>query len=544
MQKDVSKKYKILLLCILILGFTLRIVGINWGLPYLYNTDEYKLINFSLKMGATKTLNPKFFIYPTFYLYFMLGVYFIVFLVGKIAGIYETPIDFGIHFVKDPTLVYVVTRFFSAFFGTLTIFLTYKLGKKIYNEKIGLIAAFMLAVLRSFVEYSHYAKIEMFSTFLVVLFALCLYHYYTYGEIKYFYISCILLGLAVSSRYLPIVCISMVIFVGVIKKLKFKKLILGILLVGCFFVIGSPYVVLDYKTFLRDTFSGHIVGYGMERSLFKGLYQTIKNYLFLGTKTSFIGILGILGITNALFINSFKEKFLLIGILGYFLLNIIHYHTEWHYIAGSFPFLLILAAKFVDRVIQKYKPTVGIFLVLLLLSLVESIILDISFILKDTRTEAKEWIEKNIPSGSKILIDMYAYSPQLKMTKKQIEKLYNKAVELKHYKKEYLYYQLLAHPGDDYGYEIYQVWRPFYEITTIKHEVEEAQKVQQLIDVNKGIEYVKKFGIQYVIINSINYYGYPLSFYRDIETNCQLLKEFAPKTIFHPGPVIRIYKLG
>lgn len=430
-----DNKYIYILSFILFLGFAVRIIGIWWGLPYMYNTDEYKLINFSLRMGATKTLNPKFFIYPSFYLYFMLCVYFLVFLVGKIVGLYKTPIDFGIHFIKDPSLVYVVTRFFSAFFGSLVVFFTYKLGKKIYNEKVGLISAFITAILPSFVEYSHYAKIEMFSTFLVVIFALCLYHYYICDKLKYFYLSCILLGMAVSSRYLPIVCVIMVIFVGINKKLEVKKIIFGLFLVFLSFILCSPYVILDFKTFSRDVLLGHIAGHGMKRNILKSLYQTINNYIFLGAKTPVVGMLGVLGVITALFVNSFKERFLLSGIIGYFLLNITHYHTEWHYIAGSFPFLLILAARFLENIMEKYKFGIYLLFVLFLLPLGEVVMMDISFCLKDTRTEAKEWIEKNIPFGSKILMDMYAYSPQLKMTKKQIEELYKKAVELNHYKK-------------------------------------------------------------------------------------------------------------
>ncbi len=61
----------------------------------------------------------------------------------------------------------------------------------------------------------------------------------------------------------------------------------------------------------------------------------------------------------------------------------------------------------VDEIINKTKFAVYGFCFLMLVPLYESISIDISFCLKDTRTQALEWIEKNIPYGEKILIDRY-----------------------------------------------------------------------------------------------------------------------------------------
>lgn len=531
------------LLIILLVSFILRVWGINWGLPYLYNTDEYRVVNFSLKMGATRNLNPGSFVYPTLYLYVMLFVYGLVFLIGKVFGVYKTPIDFGIGFIKDPSLVYIVSRFFSAFFGTLVVLFTYKLGKKIYNEKVGLISAFIVAILPSFVEYSHYAKTDMFLTFLVVVFMYYMYSYWLSEDERFFYISCAILGMAISSKYLPGVCISVVVFVAVFKKLKIRKLITGILLIFCFFILGTPYAIIDYKTFLRDTLFGHVAGYDMKRDIVGNLYLTVNNYIFLGTKTPIVGIWGLLGLISSLVKISPNNVLLIICILSYFIVNVTHYHTQWYFLAGSFPFLIILAANFIEKAASKYRVVIFLFLISMIIPLIESLMINISFTLKDTRTYAKEWIEENIPWGSKVLMDMYAYSPQIKMTKRQLERLYKKAEELNHYKKEYLYYQILSHPDGAYGYEIYQIWRPFYEISTIKHEVEEAQKVRDLVDVSKGVEYVKTLGIKYIILNSYSETEFTKKFYQEVEQKCKLLKEFVPKTKLHPGPIIKIYEV-
>ncbi len=535
-----SKK---ILFFLLLLGFLLRIWAVNWGLPYLYHTDEYRVVNFALKMAATKSLNPGSFIYPTFYLYITLIVYVVTFFIGKIFGIYKTPVDFAIQFLRNPSLIYIITRSMSAVFGTLIIYVTYLLAKKIYNERTAIFSAGFVAILPSFVEYSHYAKIEMFSTFLVVLLVLFLYEFYLSGQIKYFYFSCILLGVATSTKYIPIVCIFVLLFVAVTKKLDIKKVLLGLFLIAIFFFLCSPYAILDFNTFYRDVFMGHIYGERMKRNILKNFWIVLKSYFCLGEKIDGVAIIGTAGIIFALIRCSFKEKFLLLVIFGYFLINIFHYYTSWYFMANSFPIVCILAGRFVDEIMLKNRFLVGILILFIAHSFYKSLILNISFCLEDTRTEAVKWIERNIPYGSKVLIDMYAYSPQIKMTKTQLEKLYKKASELNHYKKQYLYYQILSHPGGDYGYEVYQVWRPFYEVTTTKHEVEEAEKLKELVDVSGGVEYIKKLGVQYVIINSFNYNGYPLSFYKELQNKYTPIKKFVPKNKFQPGPTIEIYSL-
>ncbi|MCS7151561.1 MAG: glycosyltransferase family 39 protein [Endomicrobia bacterium] len=538
------KKNNNLIFLILFLGFILRIWNINWGLPYLYNTDEYRVVNFTLKMAATKNLNPGSFVYPTFYLYIMLFIYSLLFGIGKILGVYKDPLDFGIKFLQDPSLVYIISRAMSAIFGTFLIWVCYMLGKKMYNEKVGVISGFIITVLPSFVEYSHYAKLDMFYTFLVVVFGLFLYLFVKTNNLKYYYLSCIFLGLAISTKYLPAIFGLMILYVVYYKKLSFKHLILGFFVIIISFLFGTPYAVIDYRNFLKDVLFGHTIGAGISRRIIDNFILTLKNYTFLGCKLPVIGVLGIISIFSTIKLGfSFNEIYLLIPIVLLFLVNTFHYHTQWYFLMSSFPFLFILVAYFIYKNSLKSKIYKKIFLILFLVMIVETIFLVISFGIKDTRTQAKEWVETHIPKGSKILIDMYTYSPQLKMTKYQLEKLYKKAIELNHYKKDYIYYQLLAYREEEITYEIFQVWRPFYEVSTIKHEVEEAQKLQPIVDVSKGVSYVKSLGIQYVIINSYNYNGYPLEFYKEVEHKGELLCVFRPTNFLQPGPIIKIYKI-
>lgn len=536
-------KKDLLVFIILFLGVLLRIFAINWQLPYLYHTDEYRTVNYTLKMAATKSLNPQNFVYPSLYLYLMLFIYVVVYFVGKLLGYYRSQEDFAISFFHDPSTIYIVSRVVSATFGSLVMIFIYLLTKKIYNKKVATISLAITAFLPTWVMYSHFAKPDMAAVFLSILSFYFICKYYFESEDKFFYLSCIFLGLGTSVKYLPIITSIGVFYLFLEKNKRIdKKFIVGCFLIIFFFVLGTPYSILDLRNFLKDIL-GHASG-TMKRDLLKGILLNLKNFIFMGNITPVIGSLCFLGLIWNIFVKKNAiEKSLFLIVIGYFILNSLHYLPGWWFLFCAFPYYIILAARFIDHLTKIHKYFSYFFIVVILFSFIESLTVVISFFLKDTRTYALEWIEKNIPSESKVLIDNYPYSPPLKMCRLQLERLYKKAVELNHYKKEYFFWQLKAYNHDRPVYEIYEIYHPPHEISTIRHEVEEAQKVRDLVDVSKGLDYVKSLGIRYIILNSFSETESTKNFYQEVNKNAKLISEFKPKTRLHPGPIIKIYEV-
>src|SRR3990167_4926541 len=60
-------------------------------------------------------------------------------------------------------------RFFSAIFGIASIYMIFLLGKTIFNEKVGLIAAFILSINHQHIYYSQEARNYSFLVFLALL---------------------------------------------------------------------------------------------------------------------------------------------------------------------------------------------------------------------------------------------------------------------------------------------------------------------------------------------------------------------------------------
>jgi len=554
------KKKFFLFMVILLCAFLVRFWGIWFDLPQVYTTEEYKVINYALKMGATKSLNPHFFNYPSLYLYFTLFISGCYFGIGKIFGIFSTTKDFAYSFIQNPTTIYIILRIISAVWSTAILVILYLIAKKIWSFNIGVFAMLMISFIPSIIESSHLVQPGLTSVFFVLCCFYFLIHFLQTAKVKYYFLSSAILGLAISTFYtaIPMVVIIPLIYWIYSKKLILDKhLLISILLVSLFFFLGTPYALFDFKTFLKD-FIGHTTGAG--KNILQSSLAVLYNLFFIGNRghvtdpigPPFIGLVSFLGMIQLIKEKKIEGLLILLSIILFSIPGVMYHSSGVGYIFPAIPFFLLCGAYFVSKFFESKSKTLTsiLFFILLVPSILLCVRIDHSYSLKDTRTIAKYWIEGNIPSKSKILIDMYPHSPPLKETKEQLERLYHRAAELNHYKKEYLKLQLEVHPGKNYGYEIYRVYRLAELVSGTIELVKEAQKVQDLIDVSYGFDYLRKLKIKYIILNSwdrisaLNSQDEGLKrFYEAVPKECRLLKEFKPEKKLDRGSEISIYQI-
>ncbi len=94
---------------ILIVSFALRVWGIHFGLPHLYHADEPIVVNHALAYGSGD-LNPHFFNIPPLASYLLFAIYGVLFLLGKVAGVWHVPTEFAHFFFSDPSFFYLAGR--------------------------------------------------------------------------------------------------------------------------------------------------------------------------------------------------------------------------------------------------------------------------------------------------------------------------------------------------------------------------------------------------------------------------------------------------
>jgi Dolichyl-phosphate-mannose-protein mannosyltransferase len=137
------------LVLVLAVAFVLRVWGVGHGLPYPYNPDE--LVHFvpkAVRFHDTGDFNPHYFVNPPGLSYVLYGVFAVRY--GGSAGVVDA-------FARDTGDVYMTARLLVALFGVIGVWLLYLAGGRLFDRRVGLLAAAILAVSFLAVSWSHQA---------------------------------------------------------------------------------------------------------------------------------------------------------------------------------------------------------------------------------------------------------------------------------------------------------------------------------------------------------------------------------------------------
>ena len=152
-------------------ALALRLYGLRYGLPAVYNPDEVAIMSRSLAFGKWD-FNPHNFLYPSFYFY---ALFAWEGLTAAAAVLTRSVASFGAfqrEFFVDPTRVFVAGRVLTALLGAATVVATGVLGARLTTLggwAAGVFAALILAVAPLHVLNSHYVKHDVPVTLLIVL---------------------------------------------------------------------------------------------------------------------------------------------------------------------------------------------------------------------------------------------------------------------------------------------------------------------------------------------------------------------------------------
>lgn len=137
------KKPFYLISSIILLGFVLRLVLINQSLWYDESINVYYCTQHSFWSFVSK--------YP--------------------VGDFHPPLYFAVLWIVTHLFGYseIIVRLPSVIFGVMTVGVVYLLGKNIFNQKIGLISALLLAVAPLHIYYSQEARMYSLATLVVCL---------------------------------------------------------------------------------------------------------------------------------------------------------------------------------------------------------------------------------------------------------------------------------------------------------------------------------------------------------------------------------------
>jgi len=235
---------------ILIAAFVLRHKAIKFGFPIITRPDEPHIYQSAVNMVKTRNLHPQIFLYPSFYFYLQALLYNVVFFIGKLKGVFQNFSE-----VNYLTL-YFWGRFLTVVMSTGTIFLTYLLGRRLFNQTTALLSALFVSLSFLHLKNSFLITTDSPMGFWVLLsFLMSVLILIGEPKLGHYLFNGLFIGLAIGTKYnavlilLPLIAAHLFKTSFSFKRLFDKKLLLAMLVVPVVFVLTTPYAVLDFPLF-------------------------------------------------------------------------------------------------------------------------------------------------------------------------------------------------------------------------------------------------------------------------------------------------------
>ena len=423
------------LLAILTGGFLLRVWGIDFGLPHEYcRPDETILMYRALSIGAGD-FNPHFFNYPSLQFYFVALAIGLTYLTGQGFGYFVDVTDLQRLLFVDPTFFYIVGRALTVLFGTGSIGLVYSIGTRVQSRRVGFVSAALFAVAFLHVRDSHFLTVDVPATFWVLAAYSFACRYIEKESLATSVLAGVCIGLAASTKYnaalfAPAIALATLVtcvstgsrleLMATALKAKWQHLATVAAAAAVGFVIGSPFALVDTATFIGDlSFERTMFAAGRGLDLGSGWIYHLKVSLWHGLGWPLL-LAALAGCGLLITRRRPADLVIISGIITYYVVAGSGKSVFVRYLVPLVPLLCIAAAVALERATGHLRsrwwlPLSTCFLAIPSLS--SSVRFDRVLSRPDTRLMATQWIEKNLPSGTRIALAGTEYGcPRIRRT--------------------------------------------------------------------------------------------------------------------------------
>lgn len=404
------------LLTVLILTFCCCMYGINWGIVESWNPDQMAFNN--LFFPGKMPLNPGSFLKPPFYTYY---IFFLdklpLKILGTILNIPQNMLDY---------IILIWAQVLTVFLFLGSTVLVFQITKDFFGLFSARIITVIFATSATFIAHTHYLTTDIPVTCGMLLAFYFSQKIFLYGHLQNYILAGFFTGIATATKYNALsigiaIVLSHVFSFNYLSWKKFlftKKLIIGLSMVVVGFVIGNPFAILDYPTFISDFLYNYII-----TPVYNGQHAGNSYWNFFVTIPTLIGwpsvVIFFIAILISIYLvfsskQNWMQKKAILLIMGVFLI--------YYYKFGSFPrivprfvmpvvpYLLMMSAPFWEK-LRTNRVAVSILLMALIsYNVICSVNVGKSFA-EEPRMIAWEWIKQNIPKGSSI--EQTAYSPNI-----------------------------------------------------------------------------------------------------------------------------------
>lgn len=518
-----SSRERWALAAILAYGAALRFTPVPYGLPFLFHPDETHLImELGKFLGGISQGNIPFdastFHYP------LALIYAVYFGFGLATGRLTAVSDVQSAFLLDDPALHLLGRCMAAAFSVVTLVLTFLVGREVYRSRVGVIAAFLMAVSVADVSSAHWLKQNSTVTMMALAATLGILRASRRDDSIRPWVLGGLLGAAVATRIdlvfvIPLFLIAAVIEPdGRVRSSSLQTLVSRRVLTTLSTAILAHLLVsfqlmqllARYVTRQPPAFTTRPTGASLIQFLAAGnLAVTLRHnawfYLTRGlidTSGTVLAVFVVAGILKAARSHR-REELILVSAVGLMLVQLLVFNVYGlHYFSRFMPALMILAASAISGTSSLAPAKVQPWLLAALVAsaAAQAVYYSARYVQYaatnvDTRARAREWIYENIPFGTPIAVQKFdeipAYLPPLNQTrhfataKLEMIRADSRSSGLA------LQARLLAYPEDTYA------------ITNLSIEHRWAG-ARLPLENNYDFERLKASGVRYVVTSSAN----------------------------------------
>jgi len=418
---------------------------IQWGLPdqrhrWPYHPDE------GMVMMCLTTLDPvqgkicPNFTYGSFFLY-LLGV--VIQCAAWVKMVILTPsVEFYRTHILELRKIYLAGRLLSLFWGMLSIYLTYYLGRMIFNKRVGILAACVVAIAPLAVIQSSLMTPHAQCTALLLAAIICGVQIIRRGTLKW-YIFCAISTALASTTYwffgttTALVLVAAHIFAvrqGRLSRNNWlqrnKKLLYAACMFGVVFTVTAPCVVFGIKDFIffwrmtqaKFNYPSTNIIYPLVRVL---PYGFGSSWLVAALGGSWMIVRG----------KSKEAKIFLFWAILYYVMAVFTGSHQWvRRFTPLVPAGAIFGAYCLIMLGERIKRGRGLLIIITISLLLQTAWLSgasLSLYSHDTRDAAYVWINEKIPAQSRIAVVNWFHIPHIDKREYQI----TEAVSVEDFKK-------------------------------------------------------------------------------------------------------------
>jgi Dolichyl-phosphate-mannose-protein mannosyltransferase len=403
------------LAALLVVTMGLRLWGIKQGLPYSYNVDEATHFVPRAIAFFSHDLNPQYFLNPPAYSYLLHIVFELWFGSGDAVSRAYT---------SDPTEVFVVARVVTAALGTISVWLTYLAGERLFGKTAALLGAAIFGFAFLPVFYSHLALNDVPALAPVTLALYGVAGVLRRGWRRDYVISGVAIGLAAATKYtggVMLVCLlgaAVCDGAGGATVIALRRFALALLCALLAFIAANPYSVLDFSAFQAGVATQQsLAGGGAPIKL--GTTSSSGTAYYLWTFTWGLGWAPSLAAVGGAVLLLVRRRLTMALVLLPAPIAFIIYMGDQQRFFGRwlmpiFPIVSLLAAygtvefvRWLVRTRQVPVLLVGTLATVVMLGQGLATVIHNDRVLArpDTRNLTRKWMVAHVPAGSKVVIE-------------------------------------------------------------------------------------------------------------------------------------------